>query len=184
MRVRVTLSVRGEAIRGRGEGRGRGRARGRGKDGPSGLGLRGLTVSDAPSGILVLIEPCCTRPRRARSQKALTPSHSRATRPTMPRRCADACGVGLGVCGRRNRDVFRLGMSAEVRFRARRRVRARVSVRVRQRRRRRRRRSSSSSAPSVAGRGARCSARRPERRARAASRRWWLRLGLWVWGWG
>ena len=62
-----------------------------------GSGLRRPTVSDAPSGILVLIEPCCTRPRNARSQKALTPSHSRAARPTMPRRCADACGVELGL---------------------------------------------------------------------------------------
>ena len=95
--MRVRGSRRGR-LRVRGDGgRMRGRGRGRGRDGRSGLGLRRLTVSDAPSGILVLIEPCCTRPRRARSQTALTPSHSRATRPTMPRLCADACGVALGV---------------------------------------------------------------------------------------
>eukprot|EP00964_Phaeocystis_antarctica_P005532 scaffold3022_cov63-Phaeocystis_antarctica.AAC.2 len=55
---------------------------------------RSLTVSDAPSGRIVVSEPCCTRPMHARTQKAPVATQSRASRPPMPRLCGGGGGGG------------------------------------------------------------------------------------------
>ena len=174
-RVRVRLSKRG-GLRGRGERRGRGRGRGRRRDRrrvrvapPHRLG-RPVGHPGADRAVLHEAEER-EEPEGAHTQpQPCGPAYDAAPlcRRLWGRVRVIEVGVGLGVG---------LGVGSRLGFRVRRRRAIRVGVRVRARRRRRRSGSGSSSAPSAAGRSAQCSARRPEQIARAASRRWWLRLG-------